>query len=139
MDKNLFIFILIGLGALYFVTDFVGKIQEKDEIYRINRYIIEHQYAKYQNVDSVGRPILVVNNADEKVQIEAWNFSALKVEFLALFPNYLEMKKFTKERIRGEYLQKRLILIINDVEGKFYSGEINTEQAKRMLDSVKAP
>ncbi len=139
MDKSLFVFVFIGLSALYLVTHFMGEVESEDDNYKNNTYKVEHQYTQYQREDSVGRPILVVNDIDKKVQVAAWNASPLKVEFLGLFPKYTEMKTLIQERIRGDYLQKKLIGIVNDVEGKFFSGSINTEQAKRTLDSLKVP
>ena len=137
MDKSLFVFVLIGLGAIYLLTDFIGDIQSEDDAYRNHDYKVEHKYDQYQRVDSVGRSILVVNDADAKTQVDAWQISMVKVEFLELFPNYTEMKLFVKERVRGDILEKKLIQTINDVESRFFSGVINTEQAKRMLASLK--
>jgi len=137
MDKSLLVFILIGVGALYLVTNFVGDIQAEDDAYRNNDYKVEHQYEQYQKVDSVGRSILEASNADEKTQIAAWNASTVKIEFLELFPHYTEMKTFVKERVRGDALRKKLIRTIDDVEGKFFSGSMSAEQAKRALDPLK--
>lgn len=137
MDKSLLIFIVIGLGALYLVTNFVGDIQAEDDAYKNNDYAVEHKYDKYHQVDSIGQPILVFDTADLKTQVDAWQASDLKQEFLTLFPDYAEMKKFVKERTRGEALQAKILKTIESVEGKFFSGTLNAEQAKQMLDSLK--
>lgn len=137
MDKSLFVFILIGLGALYLVTHFVGDIQAEDDVYQNNEYKVEHKYDQYQKVDSVGQSILSVNDADAKTQEAAWHASLVKVEFLELFPDYSEMKKFVKERVRGDAIQKKLLQTLDTVEGKFFSGALNAEQAKDALDSLK--
>jgi len=137
MDKSLLIFILFGVGALYLLTNFIGDIQAEDDTHSNNGYKVEQKYEQYQKVDSIGRPILVVDNADEKIQVAAWNASTVKVEFLEFFPNYTEMKTFVKERVRGNALQKKLIRTIDDVEGKFFSGSMSVEQAKRALDPLK--
>lgn len=137
MDKSLFIFILIGAGAIYLVTNFVGDIQSEEDAYKNNTYKVEHKYDKYHGVDSVGRPILIVKNANKQTQMAAWHTSVAKVEFLELFPNYIEMKQFVKERVRGDILEKKLLHTIDNVEGKFFSGFMNAEQAKRTLDSLE--
>jgi len=137
MDKSLLIFIAIGLGALYLVTHFVGDIQTEDDVYQNNAYKVEHKYDQYQKVDSVGQSILAVDGVDAKIQEAAWQASATKVEFLELFPDYSEMKKFVKERVRGDMIQKKLLQTLDLVEGKFFSGALNAEQAKNMLDSLK--
>jgi len=137
MDKSLFIFIVIGLGTLYFVTHFVNDIQAEDDAYYSREYKLKHKYDQYQKVDSVGQSILVVYGVDAKIQEAAWQASVIKVEFLELFPNYSEMKKFVKERVRGDMIQKKLLQTLDLVEGKFFSGVFNVEQAKDMLDSLK--
>lgn len=137
MDKSLLIFIAIGLGALYLVTNFIGEIQAEDDAYRNKDYVIAHKYDQYKSVDSIGQPMLVVNDADAKTQVAAWNASIVKEEFFELFPAYAEMKKFVKERIIGDTLQAKLLKTIDTVEGKFFSGTLSVEQAKQMLGSVK--
>ena len=86
MDKSLLIFIAIGLGFLYLVTTFVGDIQEEDEKYQNLEYQSKHQYDQYQTVDSIGREILDLTGTNADIQIEAWNQSRVKQEFLGLFP-----------------------------------------------------
>jgi len=137
MDKSLLIFIAVGVGFLYFITNFIGEIQEEDDRYGNTEYNAKHKYDKYMSVDAIGQKILVVTEADENTQIAAWQESELKKEFLGLFPDYSEMKKFVKSRTRGELLQKKLLSKVDEVKGKFFSGTLNAEEAKRMLDSLK--
>ncbi len=134
MDKSLFIFIVIGIGFLYFITSFVGDIQEEDDKYQNIEYQEKHKYDEYSSTDSIGQDILDLTGASTETQIAAWKKSRLKEEFLALFPDFTEMKKFVKERIRGDALQAKLLKSIDEVESKYFSGTINAEQAKRVLD-----
>jgi hypothetical protein len=136
MDKSLLIFIAIGMGALFLVTNFIGDIQEEDDAYRNNDYAESRQYDQYQKVDSIGQAILVFENADESTQVAAWQASPIKQEFLELFPNYSEMKEFVRNRTVGKALQSKILKIIDDVEGKFFSGTLSPDEAKQKLDSL---
>ncbi|MGB5506125.1 MAG: hypothetical protein WBM70_05470 [Sulfurovum sp.] len=136
MDKSLFIFILIGVGFLYFITNFVGDIQE-DEKFQNEEYKQKHQYDQYQSVDSIGRDILDMTGAPLSTQIQAWNNSALKTEFLELFPDFSDMKMFINERVRGDLLTAKLTASVDTVESKYFSGAMNAEQAKRELSLLK--
>jgi len=136
MDKSLFFFILIGVGFLYFITNFVGNIQE-DEKFQNIEYKKKHQYDHYQSVDSIGRKILDVTGAPVSTQVQAWNNSALKTEFLTLFPDFSEMKTFAKERVRGDALQAKLANAVDEAESQYFSGTMNAEQAKRSLGLLK--
>ena len=136
MDKSLFIFILIGVGFLYFITNFVGDIQQ-DEKFQNEEYKLKHQFDQYQSVDSVGREILDMTDTPVGTQVQAWNNSALKTEFIALFPDFSDMKLFVDERVRGDALKEKLIASVNEIESKYFSGTINAEQAKRELNLLK--
>lgn len=136
MDKSLFFFIVIGVGFLYFITNFVGDIQE-DEKFQNEEYKQKHQFDHYQTVDSIGREILDMTDTPANVQVQAWNNSRLKTEFLELFPDFSEMKIFVKERLRGEILQMKLTASIDSVESQYFSGKMNAEQAKRELSLLK--
>lgn len=136
MDKSLFFFILIGIGFLYFITNFVGDIQ-KDEKFQNEEYMQKHQYDQYQSTDSIGREILDLTDAPIDIQVQAWNNSQLKTEFLTLFPDFSAMKSFVIERVRGDALKERLTNGINEVEKQYFSGAMNAEQAKRSLDLLK--
>lgn len=137
MDRSLMIFIAIGLGALYLVTNFIGDIQAEDDAYSNSGYQQEHIYDKYQKTDSVGQSILDVTGTDVKTQLGAWNQSMLKDEFLDLFPDFTEMKNFIHDRIRGKILKDKLIKTVSTIEDKFFSGGITAEDAKRELSTLK--
>jgi len=137
MDKTFLFFVAVGIAFLYFVTNFVGDIQEEDEKYRNNAYEQEHKYDKYKSVDSVGQDVLNVLGADAGTQVAAWNESSLKNEFLLLFPDFGDMKLFVKDRISGDTLSTKLLLQIKSVEDKFFSGTMTAAQAKQELSSLK--
>jgi hypothetical protein len=136
MDKSLFIYILVGLAFFYVVTNFVGDIQAEDDNYRNNSYNNEHQYDKYQGTDSVGQSVLNVESLELPAQIKTWNASPIKAEWLTLSPNFSAMKNFVSDRVQGEALVSKLKTLVDDVEDKYFSGKVNTEQAKQLLDSL---
>jgi len=137
MDKSLMIFIAIGLGFLYFVTTFVGDIQAEDDAYRNNSYNEEEKYNKYKAVDSIGQDVLDVTGASAKIQLDAWNHSVLKEEFLAFFPDFTSMKEFVNDRVRGDTLKSKLKSKITTIEDKFFTGGITAEDAKHELSTLK--
>ncbi len=136
MDKSLFIFILIGIGFLYFITNFVGDIQKEDEVYQNSGYQQEHRFDKYYTTDSIGDTVLDLTDASEKEQKEAWQASPLRQEFLSFYPDFSMMKQFVRERTRGSSFQDKMLKNIKKIEEQFLSGKINAEQAKRMLGTI---
>jgi len=137
MDKSFLIFITIGIGFLYFITNFIGDIQRDDEKYQNKEYQQGHRFDQYYSVDSIGQEILELTGVDPEIQVSAWNRSKLKNKFLKLFPDFSDMKRFVKERTRGDMLQTKLLRMIDDVENKYFSGMIDAEQARRELSLLK--
>jgi hypothetical protein len=135
MDKTFLIFVIIGVGALYFVSNSVSNIQKEDETYRNDDYNEQHRYDAYQGKDSIGRNILNLYSASSAEQIDAWNDSQLKEKYISLFPDFDEMIKFTKERVHGDYLNKKLFDQVKSIEKRFISGKITSERAMVDLKS----
>jgi len=137
MDKSFLLYVLVGLGFIYVVTQYVGDIQAEDERYRNSDYEQKHKYDSYKSVDSVGRQVLNVVGLSTQIQIGAWNEGALKEEFLALYPDFSLMKDFVNNRVQGEPLKTNLLKLIDDTESKFFSGQMSPEQAKNVLKNFK--
>jgi len=137
MDKSFLAFLAVGLAFFYFITHFVGGIQAEDERYRNSAYEQEHKYDAYKGVDSVGRTVLNVENADPATQVGAWNEGSLKQEFIELYPDFSLMKDFIRNRVYGEPIKTNLLKHVDDIEAKFFSGKLTTEQAKAALESFK--
>lgn len=136
MDKTFLAYVAVGIGFLYFVTNFVGDIQAEDERYRNSGYEIEHKYDKYMGVDSIGQDVLKFTGVNVKTQKAAWNASQIKQEFLEIFPDFAAMRAFVSDRIEGDGVKSTLLAKIKEVEDKYFSGEMTAEQAKFALDSL---
>ncbi len=130
MDKSFMIFVGLAVGALYFITNFIGDVQEDDSNYRNEGYIKAHKYDDYLGKDSIGRNILNLYNATPEVQVAAWNDSDIKKEYLKLFPNFEEMRKFIDERVNGKQFNQKLLKHLEGVETRFFAGKISAERAK---------
>jgi hypothetical protein len=137
MDKSFLLYVLVGLGFIYLITQYVGDIQEEDERYRNSEYEQKHKYDTYKSIDSVGRQVLNVVDADAQTQIAAWNEGTLKQEFLDLYPDFALMKDFVNNRVRGEPIKTKLLKLIDETESKFFSGEYSAEQAQAALKKLK--
>ncbi len=136
-DKSFMLFLAVGIGFFYVVTTYVGDIQREDDKFQNSAYQQEHQYDEYYTVDSVGDPIIDATYADNKIAMDIWDKSALKNEFLELFPDFDTMRAFIKNRVRGEYLVSTLLGKINKIEDQFFSGKMSAEDAKRALAHMK--
>ena len=132
MDKSLLFYIIVGMGFAHIVTSFVGDIQDRDD-----KSPKEVGFAQYNMIDSVGDTVLDLTDVDPATQLTVWHKSSMKDDFLDLFPNFIEMKMFVKERLRGKMLIAKITKKLNDTEDKYFSGEVTAEQAKRELGLLK--
>ncbi|SFV54104.1 hypothetical protein MNB_SV-12-1538 [hydrothermal vent metagenome] len=132
MDRGLLAFIAIGIVAIYFITSFVDTIQD-NERYQKSGYSenSKERDKQYQSIDSIGDIILDVSSVDAKTQIDVWNRSDMKNEFLSNFPNFVDMRDFIEDKIVGDALQQRLRETVDNIEEKFIAGEISADKAKR--------
>ncbi|MFT7823460.1 MAG: hypothetical protein ABXS92_01740 [Sulfurimonas sp.] len=136
MDKNFLLYVAAGIAFIYFITNFIGDIQEEDEKFRSSKYQSEQQYNQYIIKDSIGRDILDLTDAPVAQHVKIWNSNKkLKEEFLDDFPDFSLMKLFVKERTRGESFQAKLLNHIDHIELRYFSGKLNAEQAKKELDA----
>ena len=137
MDKSFLIFIAVGLAFIYLIVHFISDIQEEDETFQTSAYKQKQQFDRFITKDSIGQTIIDVEGEPENIQIKAWNGSKLKDEMIDYFPDFSTMKVFIHNRVKGNILKKKLLKHINDIEGKFFSGTIDSEEAKKELNTLK--
>ena len=77
-----------------------------------------------------------MTGAPVSIQMDAWNESLLKQEFLEVFPDFGGMKVFAQERVRGNALRTKLKSTLESVEDAYFSGAMSAEDAKRKLGSL---
>ncbi|UFH59246.1 hypothetical protein [Sulfurovum mangrovi] len=137
MDKNLLIFIAVGIVFMYVVSNFVTELQKEDEQLQSSTFHQKHSIDKFIKKDSIGQTILDVEGEPLELQVSAWNHSALRSELVEYFPDFDTMKLFAKDRVRGEELKTKLIKYIDTIEKRFFAGEIDAEKAKKELATLK--
>jgi len=136
MDKSFIVFIAVGIGFYYVVTNFIGNMEKDDGYPTTTIEQEEHKYDKYMSSDSIGRTILIVDGIDRKIQLEAWKYSSIRKDFLSFYPHFDEMKKIIQERVMTPNFKTYLLDKVKKVERDFLSGALDAEQAKRKLQDL---
>ena len=136
MDKSFMVFVAVGIGFYYGITNFVGDMEKDDGYPTTTMEQEEHKYDKYISHDSIGRTILIVDGLDRKTQLEAWRHSSIRDDFLSFYPEFDEMKTVIKERVMSKDLQVYLLDKTKEIERDFLSGTLDAEEAQRRLKSL---
>jgi len=136
MDKSFVVFVGVGIGFFYLITDFVGDIERDDGYPTDTEYKYEHQYDQYIRIDSVGRKVLDVAGLSQQKQFEAWKKSGLSKECLELFPDFDEIKRFVKDRVINPDFKEALLAKVMHTEKLFLQGKITSDQARKELESL---
>lgn len=134
IDRNFIIFLAIGIGSIYYLTNMVDDLdREKEKREKAEEAVNKYVYNKF---DNVGRQILDVYDLSPDEQIYQWHNSIIKPLFLEDFPNFIAMKGFVEDRVHGEYLKTRLFQKIESVEKQYFSGSLDPERAKKELGKL---
>lgn len=131
MNYRFIIFIVGTVGLFYFGSKVLGDLDPQ------GKKVSFSDKKNFLALDTVGREIIDVRGKSKSMQMNAWNQSPLKEDFLDLFPNFIEMKYFIEERVRGDILSQKLTLLLERVESRYVSGKIDRTDAKQALGTLK--
>ena len=140
MDKSFIVFVAVGIGFFYMITNFVGKIENEDIQPQDSKgYIQDYKTSNYDQYiiqDIIGRDVLDIEGLDRQQQIDIWKHCSLREDFISYFPDYEEMIKFVKERVISKEFQKYLIKKIEAIENDFLMGNIDSDEALRKVRAL---
>ncbi len=135
MSQGLIIFIAIGAILSYFLVGFITDLQSEDDRLMTQEKMINKEDRAQHQKDIIGQTILVFKDIPYQKKLGIWQRSPLRQEFMALFPNFSEMKVFVNDRIVDKDFQDKLSRKIDEIEDAFVSGDITLEQAKESFDT----
>ena len=85
-----------------------------------------------------GQPSAIFyRNKTDQMKFELWKKGSSHRGFIELFPDFLSMKDYAKDRILDSLLMETLIKKINIVEAEYSSGKISYLEAKEKLANFK--
>jgi len=84
--------------------------------------------------DEDGNELIVLHNISLAEKKRLWNNSDLKIEMIKLFPKFVAIRAFIKERIEddGDF-KKRLLEHVEQVEFQYVGASITAKEAKKRL------
>jgi len=134
MKQGLMIFIAIGVIGIYFLLGFLNKVQSTDNLSTAETRLLEADKKHYRK-DAIGQTVLVFRGESYQEKFDIWKRSPLHAEFMDLFPNFMAMQDFIKDRILDTVFQEKLSRKIDIIETEYFSGKISDMQAKEKLDN----
>ena len=134
MDKSMLVYLALGVVFVYVIMN-LTKIADEPDI-GVNSYQ-RISYDHYEGINSEGQIIVNFSELSNVKQIDAWKGHPLRKEWMHLFPDFPAMKSFIDTRVKGQFLHSKVMGLLNEIEKKYYSGEINMEQAKQRLGKLQ--
>jgi len=134
MDRIFFIYLVIVVTGAFLLVDFIKDVNDDDVSMMTKEEKISKRDALYYKEDVIGDTILIIPKTmkySKKKQI--LKRSPIFKEIIDSFPMFSEMEALTNEKILDEQLKKELLNIINDIQDKYLSGEIDSAKAKERL------
>ncbi|SFV58438.1 hypothetical protein MNB_SV-6-1737 [hydrothermal vent metagenome] len=113
---------------------FMKKVQTTDNLSTAETRLAQADKKHYRQ-DAIGQTVLVFGGESYQEKFEIWKRSPLHGEFMELFPNFMAMKNFVKDRILDSVFQEELSKKIDAIETEYFSGKISDMQAKEKLDN----
>ncbi len=132
--------VIFGVIALFFILsglmNFINGLH--DEVDTRSSYPTNKKSTSedYYAINVVGEKTLLLSDLSESKKINVWNTSALKIEMMDFFPDFLAMSELVEERVidDGDFKQK-LLKKIETTEEKYIGGVITGQSAKATLSS----
>jgi len=129
--------ILVGVGVLfaYFVFNFVGNVEEDDETSVASQDKRKaEEYAKYYHKDAAGNRVLDFSNAPLSKAQAVWKESPIRQKIIEQVPQFEYMKEMINIYLAKSPFRDRLLKRLEKIEGKYLSGSIDTDEARRLLE-----
>ncbi len=134
MKQGLMIFMAIGVIGIYVLMGFMKKVQTSDSLATPDVMLAEADKKHYRK-DAIGQTVLAFSGESYREKFDIWKRSPLHAEFMNLFPNFMAMKDFAKDRILDLAFEEKLSKKIDAIETEYFSGKISDMQAKEKLDN----
>jgi hypothetical protein len=141
----IFFAIVIGLFLYWFMGTINGIIEDTDVSYGEKEKAVVLGETKgattgttkgITSFDEEGNELIVLHDISLAEKKRLWNNSDLKIEMLKLFPQFVAIKAFIKERIEddGDF-KKRLLEHVEQVEFQYVGASITAKEAKKKLSN----
>jgi hypothetical protein len=136
MKNGLLILVAIGIGFIFFATDFMKSVEGDPSSADYTVTPEEETIYKYFKDGASGNKIFDPAPLTIEKAKEFWDESKIKQEMMDYFPKFDLMKKYVKLHVAtGDFLE--LVLSkISEAELKYQTGKINYEEARRIIDNL---
>jgi len=131
--------VLVAVGALFafFVFDFVSDVEKDDPTTMISKDAKKaKEFARYYRTDAAGNRILDFSGASMAKAREVWRESPIRREILDQFPQFQYMQESIKLYMVDSPFRRALLKKLDEVEGLYLSGTIDSDRAKDMLTRI---
>ncbi len=132
MDKGLLIMIAIGIAIVYFATNFSGD-KPADNSVSWTVPDKKHSYDPYYETDLLGDRVLNLTSVSLDQAKRIWPTTPTSKTIAKLLPDFTLAKTEITNRIVKGAFRHYLLEYLEQLEGKYLAGEINSERVQKAM------
>ena len=131
MDKGLLVIAAIGLAIIYFAMHFSDGNDGSDIAWTVESK--QEAYEQYYEKDAMGDKVLNLTaySADRAKSI--WPTTPTATRIAQMLPDFALAKTEMLNQVKKGDFQRYLLEYLDDLEGRYLAGELNSDQAKKAL------
>ncbi len=129
--------ILVGIGFIYLVTNFVSKLERTAPGLESSQFRKSKEYARYYRKDADGDVVLNFAGVPLDKAKSVWGNSIVKESILDYFPNFNIMRQIVLTQLDKSEFKTFLLKRFKKIEGDYLDGAIDLDQARKALEDIK--
>ena len=136
MDKGLLTMLAVGAAIVYFATHFSGDNELDDDI----SWSVQEKkkgYEKYYEEDALGDMVLNLSSLSLDQAKQIWPTTPTAKKIAGILPDFNLAKTEVKNSITKGAFRDYLLEYLDGLEGRFLSGELNSERTRKALMSFQ--
>ena len=137
MDKGILVILAIGAAFIYFAMNMFQASSEGDDPKWSSPSRHEAPYTKYYKEDVLGDKVLDLSGVTLKQAKAIWPGTPTQQQIAEKLPDFALAKAETRNALKESDFKRYLLKYLDDLEGRYLGGEVDVDQARAALKTLK--
>jgi hypothetical protein len=137
MDKGLIVILAAGAAFIYFAMSLFNTSSSTDDSQWTDASSSKSTYSRYYKQDSVGDKVLDLNSIDTDEATKIWATAPVEQKVSDAIPDFDLAKDQASNALTDGTFKKRVLNYIHKLQNRYITGEIDADQAKKLIKKLK--